>query len=250
MKIQLFSDIHLEMKTSFPIIPKLCNTIVLAGDIGKVTMDNYKNFVQYCSETWTTVIYVFGNHEYYSNRSMETTTNKYIEFFNTFPNVHLLDNSYIEIDNYIFYGFTGWTKPIFNSTNVAKESLNDFNYIRMHSEKYCITDQQQLYENQSLLFKNFIESLDTTDKQVIVITHFCPIVEGLNPNRTHFHLDKYYCWDNIINDLNINTNKITTWCSGHTHWSYKINVNDIDYYANQVGYHDEAHFNSGLIILD
>lgn len=251
MKFQIFSDLHLEMKPdTYPIIPRLANIIILAGDIGRLSMSNYRSFIKYCSETWDKVFYVFGNHEFYSNRSFTTIIEKYKEFFMTFNNVHLLDNSYVEYDGYIFYGFTGWTMPIFTTSKSAKEVLNDYNYIRTTEGRFSISYQSHLSNHQTRMFKNFIESLNDDEDNIIVITHFSPLKhETLNPKRLHPELDDYYCWNDILHELHIDSNKIKAWCAGHTHWSYKFKHNDVLYVSNAIGYENVSISNAGLITL-
>ena len=125
-KFQLYSDIHLEFYNTFPKIPKLEDNLILAGDIGKLNTVNYKPFFDYCSSSWKKVFYILGNHEYYINKeSIEETTNKYKQFFSNYNNIHLLNNSFVTIDNINIYGSTLWTKPT-KDFKVMKRYFNDY----------------------------------------------------------------------------------------------------------------------------
>jgi hypothetical protein len=59
MKFQLFSDIHTELTKYYPRIVPKADYLILAGDIGKVTLPNFQSFMAYCSENWKIVIYIF-----------------------------------------------------------------------------------------------------------------------------------------------------------------------------------------------
>lgn len=243
MKFQVFSDLHLELKDSFYMIPKIADYLILAGDIGKYTEESstpYKNFMSYCSNTWLKVIYVLGNHEFYSGHSMSTMIQKYRDYCSTFPNVYLLYDSYIVIEDYYIYGFTGWTLPMFNNVYEAKKHLNDYNYIRTINGRYNLSDQTKLSNDQLNKFKQFIDLINMCPdiNNVMVVTHFSPIKEALNPRRNNT-LDKYYAWDNLLNDNDIICSKIKYWCYGHTHWSQDITIDNIRYIANQIGYECE-----------
>jgi len=239
MRFQLFSDIHIELlNEKFPKLKQIADILILAGDIGKVTMKNFQDFIKYCSEKWKTVIYVLGNHEFYGNHSMDTILEKFKIFFSQFSNVYLLNNSFIVIDNITFYGFTGWTKPIFNSNYIAREYINDYNMIKTKQGKFKIEYHRYLSEYQIQKFKEFINTIDSN--RIIVITHFPPIQNGTsNPIYNGKMLNNYFSWYDMLRDENISTNKIKFWLSGHTHWSYDFIQNNIRYIANQVGYVNE-----------
>lgn len=68
---QYISDIHLEISGKIPDIPKSSNNLCLLGDIGAPESDIYKKFIKECSEKFTNVFVIYGNHEYYSETSMK-----------------------------------------------------------------------------------------------------------------------------------------------------------------------------------
>jgi predicted phosphohydrolase len=238
MRFQLFSDFHLEFVSEYPRIPPKAEIIVFAGDIGHIADKHFKDFINYCSENWTHVIYVMGNHEFYCRRSMDTIIHQFSTYFAEFSNVHLLNNTSIEIDGVVIYGFTGWTKSIFNSWRVAQEHLNDYECIHTTTGKYTPEIQNKLSNEQINLFKQFIET--TESNNIMIVTHFPPISDGTSSQEfNNSHLKKYYTWNNLLDELSIDSekmNKIKIWCSGHTHWSYDLNVNNIRYIGNQIGY--------------
>ena len=247
MKFQLFSDIHIELiKRKFKDIPVESRYLILAGDIGKIGYPNFIEFIQYCSSNWEQVIYVFGNHEFYGSHSIETIRTRFIEFFKTFPNVHLLDNTSIQIEDVTIYGFTGWTLPIFDNSTVARNYLNDYNMIKTSKGKLRIEDHAIMANEQIEKFKEFIDEVES-DK-IMIVTHFPPIRNGTSdPMYMGDILNAYFSWNNMLIDNNIITNKIKIWCSGHTHFSYDFIFDNIRYVSNQVGYENEGlPYNNGV----
>lgn len=235
MRYQLFSDIHLEMSKSFPKITPKCDVIILAGDIGKITNKNFKEFISYCSENWKYIIYVFGNHEFYCKRSIETTKRLFREFFDQFNNIHLLDSSFIKIEDTIIYGFIAWTQPHFTVTSTAREYLNDYNCIHTRNGKLRIEDVQLLSDIEFEKYNEFL-SIEHDCANIIIVTHFPPLRNGTSdPLYNESILNPYFSWIS----LPIHP-KIKIWCSGHTHWSYDFEKDGIRYIANQIGYPKEG----------
>ena len=237
---QLYSDIHLEMKNDYPKIERKAEYLILAGDIGNVSNENFIQFISYCSSTWNKVFYVFGNHEFYSKITINNILVRYRDFFDSFENVHLLNNSYFELNNVILYGFIGWTKPIFDSTNKARNRLSDYNMIRTINGLITIDDIASMSENSINKFREFLSI--SSEKDIIVITHFPPIRNGTSDEKYKGDmLQPYFSWNNLLQDENIASNdRIKIWCSGHTHHSYDFVVDSIRYVSNQIGYSGEC----------
>jgi hypothetical protein len=245
MNFQLFSDIHIELiKKGFPKIEPLCNTIILAGDIGIISRINFKQFIEYCSLNWENVIYVFGNHEFYGKHTIHTFKYKYRTYFETFNNVHLLDSSFIELNGVIIYGFISWTRSIFDNTNTSRDYLNDYNKIKYGKSRLRCADVDLMVEEELEKFHLFIDDVNNNKIQcdkILVVTHFPPIREGTSdPKYNGELLSNYFSWNNLMYSEEINCDKIKMWCSGHTHWSYNFIVNDINFVSNQIGYFDEC----------
>lgn len=266
MIFQVFSDIHIELMNSKNTIEKFCqkfplmqnsneNYLILAGDIGNVSGENFKIFIKFCSENYKDVFYVLGNHEYYSSRSIDNIKLKFQELFSSFLNVHLLDNSYLKIGDYTIYGFTCWTRPIFDVTSTARDYLNDYNKIKTKNGRFTVTDHLEISNLELAKFKEFYENYNS-DK-LIVITHFPPIsfhsdndqeYATSNPKIAGNFLTHYFSWNNIFESENINPIKIKAWISGHTHWSYNFMYQNVKLFSNQIGYRGEnVNFSDGLL---
>lgn len=263
MLFQIFSDIHLELlnkkfsiSSKFPVV---ADYLILAGDIGKVSDVNFKTFIDFCSSSYKKVFYVLGNHEFYSSHSMTKIKQKFSKFFSNYSNVYLLDNSFHQIDDYTIYGFTCWTRPIFDRTSLAKEYLNDYNKIKTNRGKFTVDDHRDLAEDEIARFKEFYHLYDSN--KLIVVTHFPPVSshknddldlsENLDENNSKKFttsdpiylgdfMNEYFAWKNIFKSEEISTDKIKCWISGHTHWSYDFMYQNIRLYSNQVGYLNEG----------
>ena len=259
MKFQVFSDIHLEFYNYNIRIPVLEDYLFLAGDIGKISDVNYKQFFDYCSENWKSVYYVLGNHEYYHNhQTYDFLNNKYKEFIKNYNNIYLLDNNGVELVNdnitYYVYGSTLWSNPI--STN----GLNDFSKIKVKNNKNWNVGID-LQEFQNLHNTSIIKMIDTLkDKEnIIMLTHFPPLRKTEYQINTTIH-PKYiginYSNEYFANDLTNNTLKkynisendfyknIIIWISGHTHYCYDFIYLNTRFISNAIGYSNEKDINT------
>lgn len=253
MSFQLFSDIHTELKKDkFPKIPHIAKNLILAGDIGKITTQNFKDFIKYCSENWEHVIFVFGNHEFYASHSITSLKNQYKKYFDEFSNVHLLDSQYIILDGIAIYGFTAWTRPLFSTASMAKSyGLND--YFKITTRKGSLKPNllNEIIDEELLQFKEFITKININDiecNSVIIVTHFPPLRKNTSdPIYNNSFLNGYFSWENLLSSENIVCDKLKVWCSGHTHWSYDFTFKGIRFLANQIGYSGEiTYFNEGI----
>lgn len=260
-KFQVFSDIHLEFYKEFPKIVPLTDYLFLAGDIGKISHPTFKPFFDYCSEKWKKTFYVLGNHEYYSSDKTHQKLNKlYKEFFSSYSNIHLLDDSYYDLEDennsYRIYGSTLWSE--INST----EGLNDFNMIKMKNEKNWTVSidlqyYNELYMSSATKLFDMIKTHNYDDiapQELIIITHFPPIRKtNKQPNLTSHPMyqnqidaiKKYFSNDfteEYLKKWNLTElelySKIKAWISGHTHYSYDFNYRT-RFLSNQLGYHSE-----------
>ena len=137
------------MKKGYPKIPILLKYLILAGDIGSIKDQIFKDFMSY-----HLINYIFGNHEFYSIDSIEIVKQKFFDFFATFNNVILLDNSSIIIEDISIYGFICWILPIFSQTHIARKYLNDYNQIRSEDTLFTINDYNKIVNNEIEKFAN------------------------------------------------------------------------------------------------
>lgn len=250
---QLFSDIHMEFSKSVPNIPVLSPYLFLAGDIGKINTINFNKFIDYCNNNWKKTFYICGNHEYYSSKKTHLELNQaYKNFFNAYPNVIMLDDSYYDIieNDYKLriYGSTLWSEV--TQTN----ELNDFNRIKMRNSKYWRVPINKEYFNElhDNSLKNLINTVNESSIDLIIMTHFPPLrktekQKQFTSHSMHESQPAYmanYFANNLLDEklANFDTNeidfysKIKLWLSGHTHYSYNFTFNRTQFLSNQIGY--------------
>ena len=173
MKIQVMSDLHLEFG-AFDIPPTDTDVIVLAGDIhvGVKAIEWIKK------NTVKPVIYIFGNHEYYSKRFPDLQEKIREECEGT--NIHFLEKESVNIDGVRFLGCTLWTDfKLFDSQQSsmyeAELCMNDFRKIKAHIGGQwrklkpfdCLKDHQ---ESKGWL----AHELQDTSLPSVVVTHHAP----------------------------------------------------------------------------
>ena len=233
MKIQFFSDIHLEcFKKNHIRINNITDILILGGDIGRICDSNYKNFIKDCSKRWKYILVILGNHEYHHKKKcMKVLNDEYNEYFNNFSNVYLLDNNFIVIDGWKFIGSTLWSYP----NKYLIDDILDFKKIHIERNKCISLDE---YRD---LYKYSVEYLlkeINTDK-IILITHFPIHNKGVSKKEyeTEENKDIYsYFTNNLLNKFG-KFNKISLF--GHTHYSVDKVIEGVRFISNPIGYVNE-----------
>ena len=247
IKIQIFSDIHIELWDKLPEIPVKSKFLFLAGDICKLNHILFFKFLDFCSMNWEKTFYVPGNHEFYSNTKNYNELNfEYrLKIKERYKNVFYLNDDHIALNDTInVYGTIFWTIPPFTTTIEAKTCIKDYNHIKYFNKNQnkCVNwDISYVKELSDAAFNKLQDYLNTTDKKTIIITHFPPFEIGsINP----MYLEEksippsYFSWnDDTLNKLRLKN--VLAWISGHTHWSYDLNKNGIRLISNQIGYKNE-----------
>jgi predicted phosphohydrolase len=241
MRFQLISDIHLEFfkwdyveKTILTRILPKAEHLFLCGDIGKLNTPSYKPFFDYCSANWKNSIYILGNHEFYNNsKTHKKLLESYSDFFKTYSNVHLLNDSYLYLEDYKIYGSTLWS-------NIRETSgLNDFHSIKIKGghKTVPITLEyfNQLHKNS---YSKLIEYLElSSDDKNIIMTHFPPLME--NTSHPKYSLQDFSRKEYFANNFDVSCKvfkNVSCWISGHTHYSYNFLKDETRFVSNQLGY--------------
>lgn len=247
MKIQYISDIHLELLEEFPKIKVLAEHICLCGDIGYPWTQIYKDFIRYCSENYTNVFVIFGNHEYYSKRKITM-----VEIQNhilSFPeNVYYLNNTCLYLhkikgtvckqpknkSHYIkIIGSTLWS----NIDGNAAYRVNDYYQIKISPTRDLERrDTLEMFHVSKRYILQEIES--EPNVPCILMTHhgtheLCNGKYEMNSFSTAFvtHIPEIFDNANLIAAIN-----------GHTHSSINCTVgtSNIKLLANCYGYKHET----------
>ena len=228
MKIQLFSDFHLEKRDIIYPKPE-ADILVLAGDICEFDyLDSKRAFFMYVNLNWKKVIWILGNHEYYSAQSNIDIINTYIKgFISAFPNITILDRDIIEIDKYRILGCTLWS---YISPNCEHLCQNAFSKLKVENKNIT----REYYNNLHKRDKEWLINNYKSDKDTIVITHF-PTQQGFTENPK-FNNDSQDIKNVYTNNLLLFLeNKKLVCLSGHTHYNFYEIKNGVEYKCNQYG---------------
>ena len=182
--------------------------------------EKFHSFFINCCKEFKTVLYVFGNHEYYHG-DFNTELDSVREKLSYLPNLHILEKDLITIDDVTFLGATLWT-DMNNNDPIVKwdinKGMNDFHIIKNSSRmvggykpgRFLTEDS---YEDH---LKAMIFLLEHMDKEkIVVVTHHTPsIICSLPEFRSDPLTFAYY--SSLEDFIETNPN-IKAWICGHSH---------------------------------
>ena len=249
MKIQYCSDLHLEFKNNlrylnnFKIKP-LGDILILAGDIIEL-VDGFEKhaFLKYCSDNFKLTLWCPGNHEYYYNSKLNKfgkSCNEKIK-----DNLYLINNNVFKYEDVNFVLSTLWSDIPEYKKIMFKDLIHDFDIIKYdvdsHYKDLLVTPDilTDLYKYSVDSLKLFFSNLKENEKN-IVVTHFAPSRFCNSEFNKSNSINEYFVSN--LNDLILdNTEKISHWIYGHTHYntdSYKIDnlLGNTRMITNQLGY--------------
>lgn len=274
MKIQVISDLHLEVHGEMPSIANNgADILVLGGDIcvAEHLRDNptaglddriqngwnakdamlYRRFFDHCSRNWQQVIYVIGNHEHYRGRWDRTESILRKEMQN-WPNIALMEQDKMVIDDVVFLGASLWT------------SLNDGDALTMLSVKDLMNDYHAITEKNGDLYHKlrpmvtlekhretvrWLDVMLAEDKRpTVVITHHCPSHSSIHPKYTK-HVIMNGAFTSNLDHIMMDHDHIRLWTHGHTHERFDYMINNARILCNPRGYPGETPgFDPALVV--
>lgn len=241
MKLRCFSDLHLEHFSENQVFPVgEGDVLVLAGDIlcaKHFKTDGYihrvyDRFLNDCSKNYDKVLYIKGNHEFYSY-NYEGTTKTIKEHLP--HNVHLLDNETFTYNGWNFICFTLWTD--FRNENAlemmeAECNMNDYKVIRIgRNYRKLRADDTLAFHKESK--KYLLNQLQSLKGNVFVISHHAPSYQSV-PQEYKKHANGAYCSN--LDDLIINHPQIKYFVHGHTHNFFDYQIEQCRVICNPYGY--------------
>lgn len=265
MLINIISDLHTEFyshKKCFDLITNVLydmkgTTLVLAGDIGRIdTATSYHNLfltLFLCSERFDHVVWVTGNHEYYTVNDTLTIykiDRKLKTLSMNFNNVHLLQCSSVIIDGVTFIGCTLWS----SINDEAVKRMADFRYIRVVQSETstCLNKSEYLKLHfKHLAWLTYSVQRNKNYEPLIIVTHHgthvkCSgkFLDEPTPLNSAFVTHLPQLWFGYYNHVMIN---------GHTHECVYFQDGGAKFISNCYGYWDEEHCQRetlGKVILD
>ncbi len=235
MKIISYSDMHLEFGRNFqPPADVNADVMILAGDM--ITFRNFEPLGWMLKDWHKPVLFVAGNHEYYTQRPMDAGENTFKAWLaEQHHNVTFLQDESITIDGVHFFGGTMWTD--FNGCDSdammrATNAMNDFRHI-------MLPNSQLLKPIDTLAFHaSFVTGLerwfaqDLAGKRV-VISHHAPVV---NLNTQYGNSPLMPAFNSLDMVSIIEKYQPALWVYGHTHECDDQMIGDTRIISNQRGY--------------
>ncbi|MHC5350492.1 metallophosphoesterase [Metapseudomonas furukawaii] len=242
MRIHLLSDLHNEFSTFIPEQLDV-DVVILAGDIDKKTRG-----VAWAKQVFTCpVLYVPGNHEYYSGHLINTLQKLRVAGDDQ---VIVLDRDERIIQRVRFLGATMWTDfsatgDVFTASMAAQHRMTDFRQIR--TDNYRRIRPSDLAKESSKTREWLLAKLSRLhDGPTVVITHHAPSIQSLQANpHAGTHLDAAYanCWEDLMG------NAVALWLHGHVHTAADYEVAGTRVVCNPRGYPGErTGFDPGLVL--
>lgn len=206
MRINFFSDIHLEFGTIQN--PETdADIIIAAGDIGLHT-----DGAKWLKSLSKKVIYVAGNHEFYAHEYHQTLHDIRQECAQS--NVFFLEKEELIVAGVRFLGCTLWTDLYSEGQKKAltvADSLNDFNQIKFRD---ALLDQKDFSDIHLKTKQWLTKALNKPfDGKTIVVTHHAPTEWSWNDSPSAL---KKIAYCNNLKEL-FHEHDITAWFHGHIH---------------------------------
>ena len=141
MKIQIVSDLHLEFSDINIRNTQNADVLILGGDImiaSKVHKPEseygirFRDFLKRVSFQFPHVVYVMGNHEFYSDGRFFQSVDDMRAACAVHGNIYLLERDCKQIDDVMFVGGTLWT------------DMNKFDPLTLHAVRDMMNDYRAI----------------------------------------------------------------------------------------------------------
>lgn len=225
MKIQFFSDIHLEFgELALPATE--ADLIVAAGDIGIGVAG-----VDWLLGAGKPVLYIAGNHEFYGGDLVYTTAA--IEAAAHATNVHFLHNSEWDFGGVRFLGTTLWTDFLAADADtmaLAARYINDFQQIQYAGRPLAPEDIVATHDRARAWLAAALGR--PYSGPTVVVSHHAPSFQSWHENDVSFFRAAY------CSDLSALTaaHPIDMWLHGHIHAVSDYRLDGIHVLCNPRGY--------------
>ncbi|MEC4747441.1 metallophosphoesterase [Methylomicrobium sp. Wu6] len=225
MRINYFSDIHLEFgKLEIP--DNDADLIIAAGDIGICDQG-----VAWLKNLGKPVIYVAGNHEFYTHEYREALL--LIREQCQGSNVQFLENRRVIFGQVRFLGCTLWTDLYADGrekTDSLSESLNDFKKIRFNGNALDANEFTKLHQHSKSWLEN--ELTQPFSGKTVIVTHHAPSEWSWNETPS---AAKKLAYCNDLREL-MHQYEIAAWFHGHTHCLLDYRIAGTRILCNPRGY--------------
>lgn len=247
MKIWLLSDLHIDIRHNthpfqLPGPRPEHDVVVIAGDIRQHMVKGVRWIAN--SNFDKPVIYVAGNHEFYT-RAIDTEIAKAKAEAALHGNIHVLENDSVDIGSVRFIGATLWTDyRLMREDNqrwamhAAEQGMNDHRYIKVAARGYSrfrAADALRLHEASRDYIRAQLCDVPFAGPKVVV-THHAPSLRSLDVRYRLGSGDLLNCaYASHLDDL---VDRAALWLHGHSHHNVDYTRGDGRVLTNQRGYND------------
>ncbi|WP_076997595.1 metallophosphoesterase [Variovorax sp. KK3] len=250
MKLQLLSDLHLEVHPRFEIAPiPDADFLVLAGDIGsyqagsRITEADFGLTRFSPRHGWPTpVMYVPGNHEY-DNADFDATHDRLRTVCDALD-IQWLERESRVIDGVRFVGTTLWAdfdalvEPGDTMTEALKKRGKAMRAANFYLEKAATLRHGQIFlaealREHSLTCQAWLrnELAQAFDGPTVAVTHFAPTLASADPRYGLSPGTAGFC--NSLDEL---LPRADLWLHGHLHCAFDYMKDGCRVAANPLGY--------------
>ncbi len=236
MKIQYASDIHLEFRDNsrflkeHPLVP-VGDILILAGDIGYLNDENYSThpFWDWVSDNYEQVYIIIGNHELYKYTDLAKIPKGLIHSIRN--NVSVYYNDVIHLNDVDIILSTLWAKIPLEEAYITERGVTDFHRILYNEESLTWDKFNEEHEKCLAFIKQSV--IDSTAKQIIVVTHHVPSFQLSSPDFAGSKINGAFTVE--LEDY-IATSPISYWIYGHSHRNIDRLIGNTWCICNQLGY--------------
>jgi len=243
MRLQVVSDLHLEVDPSFRPPPTAADLLVLDGDIAPGTA----GLAAFAGRD-IPILYVPGNHEFYGFElgAMRATLREYA----VDAGIHLLDRDEVILEGVRFLGTTLWTDFRLDGADrvplalaQSRRDVLDFRKIRFHDRLLTPEDTVDFFQAEAGWLQARLDA--SFAGPTVVITHHAP-----HPLSVHARWAGNPCNPAFVSDLTPLMGKAALWIHGHTHDSFDYRVAGTRVICNPKGYRNENRAFDAALTVD
>ncbi len=244
MRLQVFSDLHADVRPPKPIeIAPDVEAVVVAGDVSEGAERGFA-YLRQIVPMQTPIIMTLGNHEFYRRCWREEVAQARTAA--PLYGIHLLEDDEVVLGDVRFIGCTLWTDyALFGEPMVPLAMRAAFNGLNDHRRITWTKEPWARFRPQEALLlhrrsRAFIEA--TLAKPfagaTVVVTHHAPHPRSVHPRYGDDLLSAAF-----VSDLTaaIEAGQPQLWVHGHVHDSFDYRVGVTRILANPNGYGTENH---------
>lgn len=235
MRIQYCSDLHLEFPENAAFLQEVnwstqADILIIAGDLVPFSqMEKHLILIEKLCKPYRQVYWIPGNHEYYYDDHL---LSKGSLFKHILPNLTLVNNQSIEIENVEFIFSTLWTHIQPDKEYIIEQRLSDFYLIQYNHKPFTSFIYNELHKQSIEFIHHALEN--SQDKTRIVVTHHCPTLKNYPSKYKNSPINQAFA---VELEKFITAHQPEYWIYGHTHMNtkaFKIGVTHL--LTNQLGY--------------